>query len=377
MSFPKRAATLLAALLLLAGCGDPPSPFVHQTPFGNPLLRPGLRAGVVVAPVATPAHDVPGDVITDAVVLALRDADIPALTGAEAVAGTAQAPKPVGPPPPGPAKSVNVVPRPTLHGEILQPDATGPMRLNWRLVAPDGHEITHFVSEPRVAAADWQTVSPQLRSAIADDVVRGIDRYLDDAEGLPPEMKALPKVTIAGVDGVPGAGPQAMSRALEYHLKQAGLTVGDNLADDGAIIMGAISVKPAAARGGQPQDNLRVAWTVLRADGRELGVISQANDVPHASLQGAWGDLAFLIAEAAAPGIIDLLQQAVQADAEAAAAKSGALVTPPAAPASATPATPPAQAPAATPAKPQAKAPAKSGARTAAKKPATKPVPPP
>jgi len=321
---------------LLAGCGDPPSPFQHQTPFSNPLLRPGLRGGVIVAPVTTPNHDeVPGDVITDAVVLALRDAEIPAMTQAEAapIASTA---RPALPPTSTsgavPARPARAPIRPTLRGELGQAPANssganGPLRLTWRLVATDGREIANFVSEPRASAADWQSLSPVLRAAIAGDVVRGVERYLDEAEGLPPDIKALPKVTIAGVDGVTGAGPQAMARALEYHLKQAGLTVGDALADDGAIVMGAIEIKPAAARGGQPQDNLKVSWTVLRPDGRELGVISQANDVPRGALTGAWGDLAFLIAEAATPGIIDLLEQAVMADADA-AAKSGKPVTP-------------------------------------------------
>lgn len=323
---------IIGLLLALAACGDPPSPFQHQTPFSNQLLRPGLRGGLIVAPVTTPNHDeVPGDVITDAVVLALRDADIPAMTQAEAapIASTA---RPALPPTSTtgavPARAARAPIRPTLRGELGQASANAPLRLTWRLVATDGHEITSFISEPRAGAADWQSLSPALRAAIAADVVRGVEHYLDEAEGLPPEIKALPKLTIAGVDGVSGAGPQAMARALEYHLKQAGLSVGDALADDGAIIMGAIEIKPVAARGGQAQDNLKVSWTVLRPDGRELGVISQANDVPRSALQGAWGDLAFLIAEAATPGIIDLLEQAVMADAEA-AAKSGKPVTPP------------------------------------------------
>jgi len=319
-----RNAAIIGLLMALAACGDPPSPFQHQTPFSNPLLRPGLRGGVIVAPVATPNHaDLPGDVLTDAVVLALREAEIPAMTQAEAAPSAGPAPL---------ARPARAPVRPTLRGELGQAPANssganGPLRLTWRLVASDGHEIASFVSEPRGSDADWQSLSPALRAAISADVVRGVERYLDEAEGLPPEIKALPKVTIAGIDGVAGAGPQAMARALEYHLKQAGLTVGDALADDGAIVMGAIEIKPVAVRGGQPFDNLKVSWTVLRPDGRELGVISQANDVPRGALQGAWGDLAFLIAEAATPGIIDLLEQAVMAEAEA-AAKSGKPVTP-------------------------------------------------
>jgi len=322
VSFRKAAVRqlIVLSLLALAACGDPTSPFESQTPFSNPLLKPGLRGGIIVAPVATPRHDdVPGDVLTDAVVLALRDAEIPALTDAEA----------------GPAaRPAQRLARPVLQGTLGQATANGPLRLTWRLIDADGRELAGFVSEPRATTADWQALSPDLRAAIAADAVRGVERYLDEAEGLPPPVKALPKITILGVDGVAGAiapmAPQAMARALEYHLKQAGLTVNDTLADDGAIVMGAIALTPAARGampGGAPQDNLKVSWTVLRSDGRELGVVSQANDVPRAALAGAWGDLAFLIAEAATPGIVDLLMQAVQADAEA-AAKAGKPITP-------------------------------------------------
>ena len=186
---------LIAALaLIVAACGDPPSPFENQTPFSNPLLRPGLRGGIVVAPVATPNHDgMPGDVITDAVVLALRDAEIPALSNAESgpVAGTARAARP-----PtltssaSPARPAQRVTRPVLQGTLGQAAQNGPLRLTWRLIGADGQEITSFVSEPRASAADWQSLSPALRAAIASDVVRGVERYLDDTEGLPPPVKA-------------------------------------------------------------------------------------------------------------------------------------------------------------------------------------------
>jgi len=71
-----------------------------------------------------------------------------------------------------PARAARAPIRPTLRGELGQAPsnssgANGPLRITWRLIATDGHEITSFVSEPRAGAADWQSLSPALRAAIA------------------------------------------------------------------------------------------------------------------------------------------------------------------------------------------------------------------
>ncbi len=58
------------------------------------------------------------------------------------------------------------------------------------------------------------------------------------------------------------------------------------------------------------KQQVTVRWVLAVPGGRELGQVSQQNDVPAGSLDGAWGDIAFLVATAAAPGIADLVQHA-------------------------------------------------------------------
>jgi len=53
-----------------------------------------------------------------------------------------------------------------------------------------------------------------------------------------------------------------------------------------------------------------VRWVVALAEGRELGQVNQQNAVPAGSLDGAWGELAYDVAGAAAPGIARLIEQA-------------------------------------------------------------------
>jgi len=218
--------------------------------------------------------------------------------------------------PPAPAAQHYV-----LRGRVQQAPPTGPLRIEWRLFDTQGTEVARFANDHRATAAEWTEMPPPLRTAIAEAAVRAVNRYLDESEGLPPEIDVLPPVHIAGIDGAQGAGPQALRRSLEHHLEKAGLTIEETVSDRGVIILGAIETAPSPGRPGSPPvESLRVTWTVLRSDGREIGVLRQANDVPRGTLQRPWGDLAYLIAEAATPGIVELLQKAVQADAAGAAA---------------------------------------------------------
>jgi len=72
------------------------------------------------------------------------------------------------------------------------------------------------------------------------------------------------------------------------------------------VLKGRVEMSPP--REGKQQ--VKVRWILAGADGRELGQVSQENAVPAGSLDGSWGDVAYAVATAAAPGIADLLAQA-------------------------------------------------------------------
>ena len=54
---------------------------------------------------------------------------------------------------------------------------------------------------------------------------------------------------------------------------------------------------------------ITIDWNVSDPAGKKLGTVSQKNDVPQGSLDGAWGKTADAAAAAAAQGIIKLLPQ--------------------------------------------------------------------
>lgn len=275
---------LLMLAPLLAGCtGDPPSAFQPDTPFANPLLQPGLRGGINVPRVdglPLTATDTGAD-LAEAVAQALRDAEIAAL----------EAPATNG--------------RFALIGRFdPRSDAAGHIVVAWTLIDDKGEEVRHFATERR-GDPDGAWIQ-----SMAGELVATINRYAIEAEGLPPPPDEMPKLTIVAIDGAPGAGGRALASALEYHLKQAGLTVSDTVEDQGALILGHVNVAPSKVPGAAAsRETLSLAWTVLRSNGSELGTIQQANDIPKGTLDRAWGDLAFIIAEGAAEGIVDLLRE--------------------------------------------------------------------
>ena len=76
------------------------------------------------------------------------------------------------------------------------------------------------------------------------------------------------------------------------------------------MLSGTVAVSPPQA--GKQQVSVR--WALLRPDGREVGKIDQQNAVPAGSLDRAWGDIAYAVAEAAAPGVAALIAKAKAAE---------------------------------------------------------------
>ena len=52
---------------------------------------------------------------------------------------------------------------------------------------------------------------------------------------------------------------------------------------------------------------VRVDWTVKMPDGKVVGTIKQANDVPSGSLDKGWGDTAYYATQAASEGIFQVV----------------------------------------------------------------------
>jgi hypothetical protein len=112
-------------------------------------------------------------------------------------------------------------------------------------------------------------------------------------------------VAVLAVKGAPGEGNTELTNAMRQILQEAGWPVLSKPRPDALTISGKVQLDPAKGA----TQKVALAWTVSSPDGRKLGTISQANDVPSGSLDDGWGDDAFYVAQAAAGGIYDLVKR--------------------------------------------------------------------
>jgi hypothetical protein len=105
------------------------------------------------------------------------------------------------------------------------------------------------------------------------------------------------------VTGAPGDGNSALASALQSELTRQGIAITNRPASykvEGKVTLG-------AAKDGKQA--ITIDWRVKDPSGKSLGTVSQKNEIPQGSLDGAWGKTADAAASAAAQGIIKLLPQ--------------------------------------------------------------------
>ncbi len=116
-----------------------------------------------------------------------------------------------------------------------------------------------------------------------------------------PIMTMVPSVT-----GAPGDGSATLTSAIQRELTKNGVTLSS--APGGSTYK--VEGKVAMGQGKDGKQPIQIDWNVLDPAGKKLGTVSQKNEVPQGSLDGAWGKTADAAAAAAAQGILKLLPAA-------------------------------------------------------------------
>jgi hypothetical protein len=284
------AARLCRALpallpLLLAACGDLPQPF-----RGNP----GALATRLAAPPAFRVAIPPSDaaLLTAAAQGTLAGALAEALS-AQDWPVTAEAPEPL---------DWRLTVAAQQDGRIVVPV--------YALVDADGAPLGEARGAPVPVAAWSGAAEPLLREVAARDAA-AVGGLLQRAERARRAIAfrpgpGTPVIRMADVTGAPGDGNAALTARMRQALAGAGYVLQDRAQGAGYGLSGAVAVVRTAPR----TERVEIVWTVTRADGRELGRIVQLNEVPAGTLGGLWGDVATVVAEEAAGGVRQVLQNA-------------------------------------------------------------------
>lgn len=274
----RRFPLLLA--LLAAACQPLPHPFTANFPQAAPPLEPPDSADIVVAPVkGAPAT------LSLALAAALRDADIPA--SAE-----------------GPGNKASDHLFGSAHA-TASADGKTAITIAWELRAAGGRLIGSGSVVGDAAPEAWGRGDPDLVRALAGRAAPAIVRLV---QAPAPREVAVdePLVAVGPITGAPGDGGSTLGRAMEYALGRAHVALVQKESDKKSFILtGEVALSPPE----QGKQQVKVSWILRRPDGGEVGRIDQQNAVPAGRLDGPWGDIAFAVASAAAPGVAALIDK--------------------------------------------------------------------
>jgi hypothetical protein len=107
------------------------------------------------------------------------------------------------------------------------------------------------------------------------------------------------------VTGAPGDGSATLTTAIQRELTKNGVALTSAPGAQTYKVEG----KVAMGQGKDGKQPIQIDWNVIDPKGKKLGTVSQKNEVPQGSLDGAWGKTADAAAAAAAQGILKLLPQ--------------------------------------------------------------------
>jgi len=113
-------------------------------------------------------------------------------------------------------------------------------------------------------------------------------------------------VAVTRVSGSPGKGNSELLAAMRRTLAEAGWPVLTRARQDALTIHGEVALAQPASH----SQRVVLKWIVAMPDGKVLGTVAQANNVPAGSLDKGWGQTADLAARAASQGIFAVVKKA-------------------------------------------------------------------
>jgi len=275
------------ALLALAGCGDLPRPFQGAPGIEAVRLARPPTARLAVPPAnAALLPDAGAEQFADIVADELEKIEVPAVArtphqGDWKLAITAE-----------------------TAGDAVVP--------TYSVLNPEG-EAQGAVQGTPIPAAAWAAADTATLRTAGASVAQNISALLTRIEAArkasdPASLVAHgpAKVAMLTVNGAPGDGNQQLARQMREFLTKRGLVVQDGARGADWLLEGRVRVAPGSRPGVQ---QVEIQWLVADVYGGERGRIVQINEVPTGSLDRAWGDVAFVVADEASGGVKDVIDR--------------------------------------------------------------------
>jgi len=236
----------------------------------------------------------------------------------------------------------------TLRGYIVAAKDKSATKVSyiWDITDPTGKRVNRITGEevvsPSTGKDPWAALTPQVAQSIAGKAANSFVAWLPSHStqaplasnvaaqpagahpaGAEPKRVAAAKqpastgttgsITREGpvqalvptVTGAPGDGSRSLTAAIQRELVGKGVSIADRPTAVAYRVEGSVTMGEAKD-GKQP---IHIEWLVRDPQGKKLGTVSQKNEIPAGSLDGAWEGTAEQAAGAAAQGIVKLLPQ--------------------------------------------------------------------
>jgi hypothetical protein len=183
----------------------------------------------------------------------------------------------------------------------------------WNLMIKGSSEIVLFKQTIQGDENGWLKSDPELFTIIAKDAAHQIAKHIQNSRSLTKltmesaeisgqrdNIRGLsPRFYLSNISGMPGDGNRAILRSLKFLLnRELGPTVSDK-AEATYLVRGTANVSPPL----KGRSDVTITWLVFSATGKELGKVTQNNNVAAGSLDARWGLVAFVVAKGALQGI--------------------------------------------------------------------------
>src|SRR4029077_9616613 len=167
-----------------------------------------------------------------------------------------------------------------------------------------GQRLGERTERIEAAADDLTAGNDDAVTRLAAERAVPLDALRQDDAPTEAEIGGRTRLQIGGVAGAPGDGGESLARAITELLKKQDLVITTDPQAKADLLLDAdVAIsKPKAGK-----QNVKILWHVRRKDGGEIGTVGQENDVPTGLLDGAWGDVAYMVAVSAQDGIMQLL----------------------------------------------------------------------
>ena len=233
----------------------------------------------------------------------------------------------------------------TLRGYVVAAREKAGVKVSyiWDLTDATGKRVNRITGEELVGNGEardpWASVTPSVMQSISNKTATQLSSWLSAqpqaaavaAAGQQMHTSSLPSgggatlgapatpaaatttgsigrdggvsAMVPSVTGAPGDGSTSLTSALRNELSRNGVALSERPGGPTYRVEGKVKV-------GQSKDGkqpIQIDWFVKDPTGKQIGTVSQKNEIPEGSLDGNWGQVADAAASAAAQGILKLL----------------------------------------------------------------------